>query len=43
MARIGRSSTRAAMIHQRATRDRDMAIASALDELIEEARAKIGL
>jgi integrase len=38
MARIGHSSTRAAMIYQHATRDRDHAIASALDALIEEAR-----
>ncbi len=41
MARIGHSSTRAAMIYQHATRDRDHAIASALDALIEEARSKI--
>ncbi|WP_117215487.1 integrase [Allorhizocola rhizosphaerae] len=41
MARIGHSSTRAAMIYQHATRDRDEAIAAALDELIEEARNKI--
>jgi hypothetical protein len=41
MARIGHSSTRAAMIYQHATRNRDHAIASALDELIEEARSKI--
>lgn len=41
MARIGHSSTRAAMIYQHATRDRDDAIAAALDELIEEARSKI--
>jgi integrase len=40
MARIGHSSTRAAMIYQHATRDRDQAIAAALDVLIEEARGK---
>jgi integrase len=41
MARIGHSSTRAAMIYQHATRDRDHAIAAALDALIEEAAGKI--
>lgn len=41
MARIGHASTRAAMIYQHATRDRDHAIAAALDALIEEARRKI--
>ncbi|GAA0729516.1 hypothetical protein GCM10010199_43810 [Dactylosporangium roseum] len=41
MARIGHSSTRAAMIYQHATRDRDHAIAAALDALIEEAGSKI--
>jgi hypothetical protein len=41
MARIGHSSTRAAMIYQHATRDRDHAIATALDGLIEQARGKI--
>ena len=41
MARIGHSSTRAAMIYQHATRDRDQAIAAALDALIEDARSKI--
>jgi hypothetical protein len=39
--RIGHSSTRAAMIYQHATRDRDHVIAAALDALIEEARGKI--
>jgi Phage integrase family len=39
MARIGHSSTRAAMIYQHATRDGDQAIAAALDALIEEARS----
>jgi integrase len=38
MARIGHSSTRAAMIYQHASRDRDDAIAAALDALIVEAR-----
>jgi hypothetical protein len=38
MARIGHSSTRAAMIYQQATRERDQAIAAALDALIDEAR-----
>lgn len=38
MARIGHSSTRAAMIYQHATRDRDQAIATALDALIDAAR-----
>jgi integrase len=38
MARIGHSSTRAAMIYQHASRDRDEAIAAALDALIVEAR-----
>ncbi|MDQ7904834.1 tyrosine-type recombinase/integrase [Phytohabitans sp. ZYX-F-186] len=41
MKRIGHSSTRAAMIYQHATRDRDRAIATALDALIEESRQKI--
>lgn len=38
MARIGHSSTRAAMIYQHATRERDHAIAAALDALIDDAR-----
>jgi integrase len=38
MARIGHSSTRAAMVYQHATRERDQAIAKALDALIDEAR-----
>ena len=38
MARIGHSSTRAAMIYQHASRERDDAIATALDALIVEAR-----
>jgi integrase len=41
MERIGHSSTRAAMIYQHATRDRDRAIATALDALIMESRAKV--
>lgn len=41
MARIGHSSTPAAMIYQHATRDRDHAIATALDALIEEARSRV--
>ena len=40
MARIGHSSTRAAMIYQHATRERDQAIAAALDALIEDARQR---
>ena len=38
MARIGHSSTRAAMVYQHATRERDKAIAAALNQLIDEAR-----
>lgn len=38
MARLGHSSTRAALIYQHATRDRDKAIALALGELVREAR-----
>jgi integrase len=38
MARIGHSSTRAAMIYQHATRERDQVIASALNSLINAAR-----
>ncbi|MQA26093.1 MAG: tyrosine-type recombinase/integrase [Micromonosporaceae bacterium] len=41
MARIGHSSTRAAMIYQHANRERDQAIAAALDVLIEAARGEI--
>lgn len=40
MARIGHSSTRAAMIYQHATRERDHAIAVALDLMIQEARGE---
>ncbi len=39
MARIGHSSTRAAMIYQHATKERDQAIAAALDALIDANRA----
>jgi hypothetical protein len=38
MARIGHSSTRAAMIYQHATKERDQAIAAALDALIDASR-----
>jgi len=38
MARLGHSSTRAALIYQHATRDRDQAIAKALGELALELR-----
>ena len=40
MARLGHSSTRAAMIYQHATRDRDEAIAKALGGLIHEVRSR---
>jgi integrase len=39
MARIGHGSTRAAMIYQHATSERDQRIAEALNLMIEEARA----
>jgi len=38
MARLGHSSTRAAMIYQHATRDRDKSIADGLGRFIDEAR-----
>jgi integrase len=38
MSRIGHSSTRAAMLYQHATSERDRRIAQALDAVIEEAR-----
>jgi integrase len=38
MTRLGHSSTRAAMIYQHATRDRDKAIAQALGTLADKAR-----
>jgi integrase len=40
MARIGHSSTRAAMIYRHATKERDQAIAAALDTLIDAARSE---
>jgi hypothetical protein len=40
MARLGHSSTRAAMIYQHATRDRDQVIAKALGGLARKARGK---
>jgi integrase len=42
MARLGQSSTRAAMIYQHATSERDREIAQALDLMIAEARAAVG-
>ena len=38
MARLGHSSTRAAMIYQHATRDRDQAIAKTLGGLVQQVR-----
>ena len=38
MARLGHSSTRAALIYQHATRDRDQAIAMALGDLAWQVR-----
>lgn len=38
MARLGHSSTRAAMIYQHATKDRDLAIAKALGGLAQQVR-----
>jgi hypothetical protein len=38
IARLGHSSTRAAMIYQHATRDRDQAIAKALGGLVQQVR-----
>jgi hypothetical protein len=38
MTRLGHSSTRAAMIYQHATRDRDKAIAQALGTLADKTR-----
>jgi hypothetical protein len=40
MARIGHSSTRAVMIYQHATRERERATAEALNELIDGARGQ---
>ena len=39
MARLGQSSTRAAMIYQHATSERDQEIAMALNLMIAEARS----
>jgi hypothetical protein len=39
MARLGHSSTRAALIYQHATRDRDQAIADALGGLVRQVRS----
>ena len=39
MTRLGHSSTRAAMIYQHATRDRDKVIAQALGTLADKARS----
>lgn len=39
MARLGHSSTRAAMTYQHATRDGDQAIAKALDGLVQQVRS----
>ncbi|MER7278056.1 integrase [Dactylosporangium sp. NPDC000244] len=41
MARIDHSSTRAAMIYQHTTRDRDHAIAATLDALLEDATDRL--
>jgi integrase len=38
MARLGHSSTRAALIYQHASRDRDQAIAAALGDLARQVR-----
>jgi hypothetical protein len=38
MARLGHSSTRAAMIYQHATKDRDLAIAKAFGGLVQQVR-----
>jgi hypothetical protein len=40
MARLGHSSTRAAMIYQHATRDGDEAIAKALGGLMHQVRSE---
>jgi len=41
MARLGHSSTRAATIYQHAARDRDEAIAKALDGLMHQVRSEL--
>ena len=38
MARLGHSSTRAAMIYQHTTKDRDLATAQALGGLVQQVR-----
>ena len=43
MARLGHSSTRAALIYQHATRDRDQAIAQALGGLVQQVRSCDGI
>ena len=40
MKRLGHSSTRAAMIYQHATKDRDKTIADALGQLARDASAR---
>jgi integrase len=42
MARLGHSSTRAALIYQHATRDRDQSIAEALGGLVQQVRTTRG-
>ncbi len=41
MARMGQSSSRAALIYQHATQDRDAVIADGLSSMITEHRSKI--
>jgi hypothetical protein len=41
MVRLGHSSTRAALIYQHATRDRDQAIAIALGDLARQIRTAV--
>ena len=40
MERMGHSSTRAALIYQHATRERDEAIAAGMGKLLKQARRK---
>ncbi len=42
MARLGHSSTRAALMYQHASRDRDQAIADALGALMQQVRQPPG-
>jgi integrase len=42
MTRLGHSNTRAALIYQHATRDRDQAIAKALGDLVQQVRTTRG-